>query len=245
VLRELKLRGLGEAHPGGRAQGAGAPVGRRDATALRRDFQFIEPSLAATSAVAQRPAGEKENLWRMHDQVICSLDSVKPMEASARLEPGATQHLQPRALRGPDLGVVGSGHHRRAHRMGGSTEQVARYKLGEALAQASPYLLLLSATPHQGKTDQFMRLMQFLDREAFPDDEQRQPRQRAALRHPHREAPRDRRRWEAAVQAALHQLRRWLAGLARRSSACTRRSPTTCATATTRRWRPSSRTSAS
>ena len=49
--------------------------------------------------------------------------------------------------------------------MGGSTEQVARYKLGAALAEASPYLLLLSATPHQGKTDQFMRLMQLLDRE--------------------------------------------------------------------------------
>ncbi len=57
-----------------------------------------------------------------------------------------------------------------AHRMGGSTEQVARYKLGAALAEASPYLLLLSATPHQGKTDQFMRLMQLLDREAFPDE---------------------------------------------------------------------------
>lgn len=54
--------------------------------------------------------------------------------------------------------------------MGGSTEQVARYKLGAALAEASPYLLLLSATPHQGKTDQFMRLMQLLDREAFPDE---------------------------------------------------------------------------
>jgi len=57
-----------------------------------------------------------------------------------------------------------------AHRMGGSTEQVARYKLGAALAEASPYLLLLSATPHQGKTDQFMRLMQLLDRDAFPDE---------------------------------------------------------------------------
>ena len=24
--------------------------------------------------------GEEENLWRMHDEVICSLDSVKPLE---------------------------------------------------------------------------------------------------------------------------------------------------------------------
>src|SRR5690606_37199661 len=57
-----------------------------------------------------------------------------------------------------------------SHRLGGSTEQVARYKLGAALAEAAPYLLLLSATPHQGKTDQFMRLMQLLDRESFPDE---------------------------------------------------------------------------
>ena len=58
-----------------------------------------------------------------------------------------------------------------AHRLGGSTEQVARFRLGEALAQAAPYLLLLSATPHQGKTDAFRRLLSFLDQEAFPEDE--------------------------------------------------------------------------
>jgi hypothetical protein len=57
-----------------------------------------------------------------------------------------------------------------AHRMGGSTDQVARYKLGAALSEAAPYLLLLSATPHQGKTDQFHRLMQLLDRDSFPDE---------------------------------------------------------------------------
>jgi superfamily II DNA or RNA helicase len=51
-----------------------------------------------------------------------------------------------------------------AHRMGGSTDQVARYKLGAALAEAAPYFLLLSATPHQGKTDQFLRLMQLAAR---------------------------------------------------------------------------------
>jgi hypothetical protein len=57
-----------------------------------------------------------------------------------------------------------------SHRMGGSTDQVARYKLGAALAEAAPYLLLLSATPHQGKTDQFLRLMQLIDRDSFPDE---------------------------------------------------------------------------
>jgi len=56
-----------------------------------------------------------------------------------------------------------------AHRLAGSTDQVARYRLGRGLAEAAPYLLLLSATPHQGKSDAFYRLMSLLDPEAFPD----------------------------------------------------------------------------
>ena len=58
-----------------------------------------------------------------------------------------------------------------AHRIGGSTEQVARFKLGDALSQAAPYLLLLSATPHQGKSDAFRRLIGFLDADALPGDD--------------------------------------------------------------------------
>lgn len=58
-----------------------------------------------------------------------------------------------------------------AHRLGGSTDQVARHKLGQRLAEAAPYFLLLSATPHQGKTDSFHRLMSLIDRDAFPDEE--------------------------------------------------------------------------
>ncbi len=38
-----------------------------------------------------------------------------------------------------------------AHRLGGSTDQVARYKLGKGLAEAAPYVLLLSATPIKGR----------------------------------------------------------------------------------------------
>ena len=56
-----------------------------------------------------------------------------------------------------------------AHRLGGTTDQVARFKLGAGLAEAAPYLLLLTATPHQGKTDAFHRLVSLLDKTAFPD----------------------------------------------------------------------------
>ena len=37
------------------------------------------------------------------------------------------------------------------------------------MSQASPYLLLLSATPHNGKTEPFLRLVRLLDEEAFPN----------------------------------------------------------------------------
>ena len=56
-----------------------------------------------------------------------------------------------------------------AHRLGGSSMQVARHQLGKGLAEAAPYLLLLSATPHLGKSDAFHRLLSLLDRTAFPD----------------------------------------------------------------------------
>ena len=56
-----------------------------------------------------------------------------------------------------------------AHRLGGSSDQVARHQLGRGLADAAPCLLLLSATPHQGKTDAFHRLMSLIDETAFSD----------------------------------------------------------------------------
>ncbi len=171
VLRELKLRGRVKRIL------VVAPKGlvRQWQAEMRLHFgeklQFIEPSeLAAFRQWRSGGAGEEENLWRMHDQVICSLDSVKPMESRRgwsleQLNTYNRERFEDLISASWDLVIIDE-----AHRMGGSTEQVARYKLGAALAEASPYLLLLSATPHQGKTDQFMRLMQLLDREAFPDE---------------------------------------------------------------------------
>jgi superfamily II DNA or RNA helicase len=171
VLRELKLRGRVKRIL------VVAPKGlvRQWQAEMRlhfgEKFQFIEPSeLAAFRQWRSGGVGDEENLWRMHDQVICSLDSVKPLEGRRgwsleQLNNYNRERFEDLISASWDLVIIDE-----AHRMGGSTEQVARYKLGAALAEASPYLLLLSATPHQGKTDQFMRLMQLLDREAFPDE---------------------------------------------------------------------------
>jgi len=167
ILRELKLRGMV------RRILVVAPKGlvRQWQAEMRLHFgetlQFIEPS--EFSALRQW-RNEEENLWRLHDQVICSLDSVKPMEArrgwsSENLSTYNRERFENLVSAPWDLVIIDE-----AHRMGGSTDQVARYKLGAALAEAAPYLLLLSATPHQGKTDQFHRLMQLVDRDSFPNE---------------------------------------------------------------------------
>ncbi|PDS70167.1 DEAD/DEAH box helicase [Rhizobium phaseoli] len=167
ILRELKLRGMA------RRILVVAPKGlvRQWQAEMRlhfgEHFQFIEP--AELSAFRQW-RNDEENLWRLHDQVICSLDSVKPLEGRRgwSLEQLSTynrERFEDLISASWDVVIIDE-----AHRMGGSTDQVARYKLGAALAEAAPYLLLLSATPHQGKTDQFHRLLQLLDRDSFPDE---------------------------------------------------------------------------
>lgn len=169
VLRELKLRGRAKRIL------VVAPKGlvRQWQAEMRQHFgeplHFVEPS--ALAALRQwRGDNAEDNPWRMHDQVICALDSVKPLESRRgwsleQIQTYNRERFEDLVSAAWDLVIIDE-----AHRMGGSTEQVARYKLGAALAEASPYLLLLSATPHQGKTDQFMRLMQLLDRDAFPDE---------------------------------------------------------------------------
>jgi superfamily II DNA or RNA helicase len=169
VLRELKLRGRAKRIL------VVAPKGlvRQWQAEMRlhfgEPFHFVDPSSLA--ALRQwRGDSEEDNSWRMHDQVICALDSVKPLESRRgwnldQIQTYNRERFEDLVSAAWDLVIIDE-----AHRMGGSTEQVARYKLGAALAEASPYLLLLSATPHQGKTDQFMRLMQLLDRDAFPDE---------------------------------------------------------------------------
>ena len=44
---------------------------------------------------------------------------------------------------------------------------VSRYLLAETLCNAVPNVLLLSATPHRGKSDHFRRVLQLIDADAF------------------------------------------------------------------------------
>ena len=170
ILRELKVRGLV------RRVLVVAPAGLVNQwvsemhTHFSEVFRLVIPgNFSAWRQVAA--VDDDENLWRLHDQVVCPLDSVKPMDARRgwsreQVARYNRERFEDLVSAGWDLIIIDE-----AHRLGGSSDQVARYRLGDALAQAAPYLLLLSATPHQGKTDAFRRLVSFLDADALPDDE--------------------------------------------------------------------------
>jgi SNF2 family DNA or RNA helicase len=169
VLRELKLRGLVQrvlvvAPMGLCTQWVQEMQGR-----FQEDFTLVLPNrLAALRQLGG--AAPEENLWRRFDQVISPVDGLKPLErrrgwSLEQLRRYNRERFEDVVTAGWDLIIIDE-----AHRLAGSTTDVARYKLGEALSQAAPYLLLLSATPHQGKTDAFRRLLSFLDRELFLDD---------------------------------------------------------------------------
>lgn len=178
VMRELKLRGLV------RRTLVIAPkslamqwVAEMD-THFNESFSLVNPAdldaLERLDRPGQQVSGETDqtsnyNPWMRFAQAIVTLDAVKPLTRrkgwSKEKIQAYNRNRYERLVQGQwDLIVVDE-----SHRMGGSTDQVARFKLGQGLAEAAPYLLLLSATPHQGKSDAFQRLMSLLDPMAFPD----------------------------------------------------------------------------
>ncbi|EHF4930921.1 DEAD/DEAH box helicase [Citrobacter cronae] len=162
VMRELKLRGLAKRILVCAPKGLVSQWVSEMQIHFNESFQLMLPG-------EQKPQNEHDNIWSRYDQVVCPVDSIKPIESRKgwslkQLNEYNKLRFDDLLAAGWDLIIIDE-----AHRLGGSTDQVARYKLGQGLAEAAPYLLLLSATPHQGKSDAFHRLMALLDAEAFPD----------------------------------------------------------------------------
>ena len=66
-----------------------------------------------------------------------------------------------------DLVVVDEAHRMSAHYFGGKLERSKRFQLGELLGQRARHLLLMTATPHAGKDEDFQLFLSLLDREKF------------------------------------------------------------------------------
>lgn len=165
IIKELKSRGLVQrvlvVCPTGLVTQWASEMQEK----FHEKFQVILPSDYDTI----RRITDAEDVYGQFDQVISPMDSIKPIEKHAgwtdeRVEKYNEERIYSIINSSWDLIIIDE-----AHRVAGSSGEVARYKLGYLLSQASPYLLLLSATPHNGKTEPFLRLVRLLDEEAFPN----------------------------------------------------------------------------
>jgi superfamily II DNA or RNA helicase len=182
IMRELKLRGLVKRTLVIAPKGLVSQWVSEMRFHFGETFQLVLPedikTLKRIAPVTGPGNGEKgnhdpealpANAWQMFSQVVVPMDSVKPLDkrrgwTAAQVSEHNRERFEDLISAGWDLVIVDE-----AHRLGGSTDQVARFKLGQGLSEAAPYFLLLSATPHQGKTDAFHRLVSLIDAQEFPD----------------------------------------------------------------------------
>ena len=66
-----------------------------------------------------------------------------------------------------DLIIVDEAHKMAAHLYGNEVKKTKRYQLGERLSELTRGLLFLTATPHNGKDDDYLLFLRLLDRERF------------------------------------------------------------------------------
>lgn len=136
---------------------------------FKENFQIYNSQLISSLArmFSHLDAEEELNFWRQHNQIIVSTDALKPLEhrqgwSHKQIEEYNKYRIEAVVNADFDLVIIDE-----AHKMGGSSSGVARYQLAETLSNAVPRLLLLSATPHRGKSDHFRRVLQLLDDDAF------------------------------------------------------------------------------
>lgn len=182
ILRELKLRGLVKRTLVIAPKGLVSQWVSEMRFHFGETFQLVLPEdiktlkrIAPSSGPGNGEKGNHDpevlpaNAWQMFSQAVVPMDSVKPLDkrrgwSAAQVSEHNRERFEDLISAGWDLVIVDE-----AHRLGGSTDQVARFKLGQGLSEAAPYFLMLSATPHQGKTDAFHRLVSLIDAQEFPD----------------------------------------------------------------------------
>ena len=98
------------------------------------------------------------NLFEEHPLMIARLDMLSRNEDLKETLAGAPEY---------DMIVVDEAHKMSATYIGGKAEYTKRYHLGEVLHDHCRHFLLLSATPHSGKQDDFELFMALLDEDRF------------------------------------------------------------------------------
>ncbi|SNQ51023.1 Helicase [Frankia canadensis] len=97
------------------------------------------------------------NVFTRHPLLIARMDQL------ARSEPLKAQLRESEW----DLVVVDEAHRMGAHYFGGKLTKTKRFQLGELLGDITRHLLLMTATPHSGKEEDFQLFLTLLDRDRF------------------------------------------------------------------------------
>jgi len=98
------------------------------------------------------------NAFNDHNRLIARLDVLARNEDLQQKLSSSTEW---------DLVICDEAHRMSASYFGGDVKYTKRYQLGQLLGQASRHLLLMSATPHNGKEEDFQLFMALLDGDRF------------------------------------------------------------------------------
>ena len=113
------------------------------------DFELMSRA-AVESSRTGNPFLEKNFLIARVDQLARAEDLVAKLEVTDW-----------------DLVIVDEAHKMSAHQYGNELRKTKRFALGEVLRDHTRHLLLLTATPHNGKNEDFLAFMTLIDAERF------------------------------------------------------------------------------
>ena len=125
----------------------------------------LEFRVYSSDLVAASPSG---NPFEEQHQLVVRLDQIardEETDAAGNRRPGLIQSKLLEA--GWDLVVFDEAHKLSAHFFGNKLEKTSRYRLAERLGAHTRHLLLMTATPHNGKTEDFQLFLALLDSDRF------------------------------------------------------------------------------
>jgi superfamily II DNA or RNA helicase len=151
IIKELMMRGLVDRiliiTPGGLTK-----QWQEDEMAVKFNIPF---TLVNRSLFSSDP-----NVFHTSPRIVTSIDFICREDV---LNVASNSHW--------DLIVFDESHKLSAYDYGKKSYLSQRYKAAQTLAQQCEHLLLLTATPHRGRTDTFKRLLQLLDEDIFATEE--------------------------------------------------------------------------
>ena len=169
ILKELKLRGIAKRSLIVVPKSAMGQWQQEMKKHFNEVFHIYDTDYINTVSrtFARLEVDNEINLFTQHNQIIVSMDALKPIEtrqgwSKQKVEEHNRYRIQNVIEAEFDLLVIDE-----CHKVGGSNTQVGRYQMADVLCNAIPNVLLLSATPHRGKSDHFRRILQLLNADAF------------------------------------------------------------------------------